>query len=204
MGVAQFSKEIFLRKICSPILRKAAYRMCHECSYFIERGSKILDVGCGTGFWSSALKSHFQTEVFGVDIEDLRMMQGFPFQLFDGKQLLFSDDFFDIVIISYVLHHTRNYMGLIAEARRVTKDKIIVYEDLSEGIFGKLGNFLHRLTYGFIYPSQKEVFNFKSRKSWEKIFSELKLEIISEKKAKTQFQWIYPHNATIFFLKKII
>ncbi len=201
MELRQFSRTVILGKIFSPIYQRAARTMCKECEDFIRKDSKILDLGCGSGFVSSTIKNYFKAEIFGVDIEDLRAVKEFPFQIFDGRTLPFKENSFDVVFISYVLHHTKNQKELVAEAKRVTKDKIIIYEDLPEGIAGKLGNFLHQITSKFIFPSQDKL-NFKTGQSWEELFGELKLKIICKKRSKTFFNLFYPRRAILFILEK--
>lgn len=202
MELRQFSRTVILGKIFSPIYQRAAQTMCKECEDFIRKDSKILDLGCGSGFVSSTIKNYFKAEIFGIDIEDLRTVKEFPFQIFDGRTLPFKENSFDVVFISYVLHHTKNQKDLIAEAKRVTKDKIIIYEDLPEGISGKLGNLLHQITSKFIFSSQDKDLNFKTEQSWGEFFGELKLKIIFKKRAKTLFNVFYPRKAILFVLEK--
>jgi len=202
MNFGQFFGTIILGKIFSPVYQKAAYAMCQECEPFIEKGSRILDLGCGRGIVSQALKDYFEGEVFGIDIKDQRVIKNFPFQVYNGKNLFFNDNSFDVVFISYVFHHTQNLEELLAEAKRVTRDKIIIYEDLPEGISGKLGNFLHQITYDIFFSLSKETFNFRRIEDWLDIFQNLDLKIISKKKAKTWFNWIYPHKSIFFVLAK--
>lgn len=203
MELRQFSRTVILGGIFSSIYQRAAEIMCKECENFIKKEAKILDLGCGSGFVPETLKKYFQADIFGVDIEDLRVVKQFPFQIFDGKKLPFKDNFFDVVFISYVLHHADNQKELISEARRVTKDKVIIYEDIPEGILGKLGNFLHSITSRLIFPIQDGILYFHDRKSWEKIFQELKLKVIFRKRSKTIFNFFYPRKVMLFILQKV-
>ena len=77
-------------------------------------GMRILDLGCGDGYYSRYLKKR-GAEVVGVDLsndminlakkttkkENLEI----PFYKMDGKYLDFSDNFFDIVLTVVVLQH---------------------------------------------------------------------------------------------------
>ena len=201
MEFNQFLRTAILGKIFSPVYQKDATMMCQECEGFIKKESKILDLGCGSGVKTNALKDYFQSEIVGIDIQDLRVVKNFPFQIFDGETLPFKENFFDVVFISYVLHHAKNQKELMKEVKRVIKDKVIIYEDLPEGISGKLGNFLHQITSKFLFSSQDKL-NFKTGQSWEEFFWELKLKIIFKKTAKSWLNAFYPRKAILFVLEK--
>lgn len=96
----------------------------------------------GSGIIAQSFQKFFRAKVIGVDVEDQRI---FPiqFQIIDGSHLPFLDNSFDIVLINYVLHHSKNPTALLNEAKRVTKDKVIIYEDLAEGIISRLGCRIH-------------------------------------------------------------
>jgi len=176
----------------------AAKRMCQDCENFIQKDSKILDLGCGSGIVGKAFQDFFKAKIIGVDIRDFRV-ENIPFQIFDGKKLPFSDNSFDIILINYVLHHSGNPVALLKEAKRMTKGKIIVFEDLSEGFLSKLICKIHGITFDRFFgnptktsfntelPKEAKVkmrtkFSFASEKGWEKIFKELELNIIFKKR----------------------
>lgn len=154
--------------------------MCLDCKDFIARNSKILDLGCGSGIVGKAFQDFFKAKIIGVDIRDFRV-ENIPFQIFDGKKLPFSDNSFDIVLINYVLHHSGNPVALLKEAKRMTKGKIIVFEDLFEGFLSKLICKIHGITFDKFFGNPTKT-SFNSEKGWEKIFKELELNIIFKKR----------------------
>jgi len=168
-------------RVFSKIYERAAQKMCLECQDFIEKGSKILDLGCGPGIVGKTLQDFFQTEVIGVDIKDKRIFP-IPFEIIDGYQLPFPENSFDVVFISYVLHHSSNPLSLLKEAKRVSDKKIIIYEDLPEGFLSKLICWLHNLTFNRFFQHQNTLPFFKSEKEWEKIFQEIGLNIFFKKR----------------------
>ncbi|MBZ9569801.1 class I SAM-dependent methyltransferase, partial [Patescibacteria group bacterium] len=123
-------------RIFSKIYEMGAKQMCKDCQNFIEKGSKILDLGCGSGIAAENFQDFFDAKVIGADIKDNRVLD-IPFRIIDGGNLPFRNLFFDIVLINYVLHHAQDPERLLKEAKRVSK-KIIIYEDLPEGILSKL------------------------------------------------------------------
>jgi len=176
----------------------AAKRMCQDCQNFIEKGSKILDLGCGSGIAGKTFQEFFQADLLGVDIKD-RRINDIPFKLIDGKTLPFPENSFDIVLINYVLHHSRDPIALLNEAKRVTRDKIIIYEDLTQGCLSKLFCWLHGISFDKLFGNPTKTsfntelpkeakgkmrtkFSFASEKGWEKIFKGLELNVIFKKR----------------------
>ena len=168
--------------ILSKIYQKAAKRVCQDCSDFIQKGSKILDLGCGSGIISKTFQDFFQAKVIGVDIKDTRITN-IPFKIIDGKSLPFPDNEFDVTLISYVLHHAQDPQSLIAEAKRVSK-RIIIYEDLAEE--GKLAKFfckIHLATFNLFFQSQNPAkYHFKTEAGWERFFREMGLKVVFKKR----------------------
>lgn len=94
----------------------------------VKPGFKILDVGAGSGAFLKRVASAFDAKVVGVDIINYQE-DGADIKLFDGKNLPFQDDYFDVVFAAFVLHHDRRHAYLVKEMRRVSKKIVIVYED---------------------------------------------------------------------------
>ncbi|MEM2742063.1 MAG: class I SAM-dependent methyltransferase [Nitrososphaeria archaeon] len=99
-------------------------------------GAKILDVGCGEGGISIALKE-VALQVIGLDIDHLRVKRAkvrsteegvdVDFIVADGLHMPFKERFFDIVILSDIMEHVPSPKDLIEESRRVLKTKGIIY-----------------------------------------------------------------------------
>ncbi len=183
------------------VYKGAAERMCQECQDFIGENTKILDIGCDSGIIIKTFEKHFKAEVAGVDIEDNRI---FPvdFQLIDGDILPFSENSFDVVLIAYVLHHAQYPIKILQEAKRVSRNKIIVYEDLPEGFFAKLRCWLHQTTYNLFFQNTNQKFNFKTKTEWQKVFDELGLNVVKSKKASVKLDWFDPVKRNLFILEK--
>lgn len=200
MEMSQFVETIIFGKTFFPIHKKVAKKVCKECKYFIEKEAKILDLGCGRGILTNALKNYFQAKVVGVDIKDQRIVKNFRFQIYDGEKLPFPDNSFDVVLLSYVLHHTKYPEKVISEAKRVTKKKIIIFEDLPEGIRGIVMAKIHKAAYSFVF--QQKTFHFKTEKGWKKSFHKLGLKIIYKKGIGNWVLWLFPQKRAMFVLEK--
>lgn len=200
MELGQFIGTFILGKIFSPVYKKEAERMCQECESFIEKGSKILDLGCGRGTTAKVFENYFRTEIMGVDINDQRTVD-LPFQIIDGKNLPFSDNSFDVILINYVLHHTESPSELLKEAKRVSKNKIIIHEDLKEKGLAQFALWLHKTTYKIFAPFQKNPINFHNEEEWAELFNQLKLKTIVKKRI-SGLSWFYPAKRIFFILEK--
>jgi len=178
-------------RIFSKIYERAAQKMCLDCQDFIQKGSKILDLGCGPGIIGETFGDFFQAKVIGVDIKDNRIYP-LPFKIINGKSLPFPENSFDIVLINYVLHHSGDPILLLKEAKRVAKDKIIVYEDLPEGLLSRIICKIHGISFARIFQNQNQTpersegerrtnvlqTSFKSEKEWEEVFKKIGLNIV--------------------------
>ena len=180
-------------RIFSKIYERAAKKMCLACQDFIQKGVKILDLGCGSGIIGKEFQNFFKAKLIGVDIKDKRAVD-IPFQIIDGKSLPFPENSFDVILINYVLHHSEDPVALLKEAKRVVKDKIVIYEDLPEDIFSKIICQLHRISFDNFFRNPTQTF-FKSERDWEKIFREIGLNTIFKKRINN-----FPAKKELFIL----
>ncbi|WP_331762626.1 class I SAM-dependent methyltransferase (plasmid) [Streptomyces sp. NBC_01420] len=91
-------------------------------------GRRILDAGCGSGPLSGALRergavvSGFDASAGMLELARRRLGDGADLQVADlGGPLPYSDDTFDDVVASLVLHYLEDWGPALAELRRVLK-----------------------------------------------------------------------------------
>ena len=181
-------------RVFSKIYERAAKKMCLDSADFIEKGSKILDLGCGSGIIGKKFQDFFKAEILGIDVVDKRV-EKIPFQIYDGKNIPFPENSFDLVLINYVLHHAENPEALLIEAKRVAKNKIIIFEDLPEGFFSKIYCKLHQLSFDKLFRNPSKT-SFRTEENWEKIFKELGLNVIFKKRVNN-----FPVKKELFILQ---
>lgn len=189
-------------RLAAPIYVWAGKKMAENCDGYIKKGSKMLDLGCGSGIVSREFARRFQVDVMGVDIVDLRVVP-LRLQLINGRDLPFDDGSFDTILISYVLHHTKDPIAIIKEAKRVVKHggHIIVFEDLFEGAFSKAICDIHGYTFKKIFDHDREGTgeNFKNSREWRLIFEHLGLESVLEKRVSAHW---HPVPKRLFIFRK--
>jgi len=93
-------------------------------------GSKVLDIGCGTGIYVDYLSKKGK-EVFGIDfvenfIKYAEKHRRGKFLIAKAGKLPFNDKTFDTVIMFDLLEHLDDPVKTLKEAVRVTKKRIIL------------------------------------------------------------------------------
>jgi 23S rRNA (guanine745-N1)-methyltransferase len=92
----------------------------------IRRGARILDVGCGDGFYLAALSGRFGLEGFGVDISTAAVdaaAQRYPGQRWiaanGDRRLPFADRTFDCILSITARHNPEEFQRLLAPGGRL-------------------------------------------------------------------------------------
>ena len=95
----------------------------------VEKETRVLDIGCGTGNYTDSLQKITQGEVYGV--EPSKGMLGkakakqskVVFKQGNAADLPFEDEIFDFVYMTDVIHHVPEIWAMFAEINRVLKEK---------------------------------------------------------------------------------
>ena len=172
---------------------------------YVPLNSKVLDIGAGGGYIAKNISKSRNAKVTLLDIIDFNHTD-LPLILYDGKDIPFSGNNFDISLLISVLHHCENPKRVLSETARVTKLRLIVFEELYENFWQRKFQCLADILFNFFYifkPAKEREnmpFNFKKKSEWENIFKSLGLQIIYQKNFK--LLGILPR--VIFVLEKSI
>ncbi len=156
--------------------KKSLWWQRMEAIEAVPLGARVLDIGTGSGHLAKLIQFERKAEVTCVDVVDCNRTD-LPTVLFDGLHLPFADREFDAVLLSFVLHHAgKDQEKLLAEAKRVCRGKIIIYEDEavlgSKEIFSKAHGGLYNWLYGTKTPCKH-----RSVEEWLKVFKKNELEV---------------------------
>jgi len=93
----------------------------------VDKTSKVLEVGCGTGNYIIALESSVGSLCWGIDPSQEMLSKAqarsetVDFQMGVAERLDFSPEFFDLVFSVDVVHHISNRRKFFEEAYRVLR-----------------------------------------------------------------------------------
>jgi ubiquinone/menaquinone biosynthesis C-methylase UbiE len=100
-------------------------------------GKSVLDVGCGTGSWISALSKYDLKYAAGADFSEKmitvakKRVKGIDCFVQNGQNLdMFDDNSFDVVTATFVLHGMKKDKRAIVlkEMKRVAKEIVVIHD----------------------------------------------------------------------------
>ncbi|MFH1221797.1 MAG: cupin domain-containing protein [Candidatus Micrarchaeota archaeon] len=121
-------KTTGLKEAASSALANRAVKVASQISPHVV-GDNVLDIGSGDGKVATQIALQLQKSVMLCDIVDYNKTE-LPLTLYDGKRLPFEDKTFDSTLLSVVLHHSNDPLGVLDEAFRVTSKRIIIIESV--------------------------------------------------------------------------
>lgn len=132
-----FQKNRLLKKIAYKFARQRAEQIFILIEEFLNKKEIILDIGCGSCNIVEILNQN-NYNVVSLDIKNLSIIDEIKPILYNGTNMPFKENAFDLSIILTVLHHTDRQDEVIKEAMRVTKKRILIIEDICNNIIDKL------------------------------------------------------------------
>lgn len=130
----------------------------------IPENAKVLDIGCGDGFFAKKLlMNRPDISVRGIDIL-LRPKTFIPVNMFNGSTIDAENSAFDVALFVDVLHHTGNPVQLLSEAKRVCSKAVIIKDHLNNNpldertlrFMDDIGNKRHGVQLSYDYWSEKK------------------------------------------------
>ncbi len=181
--------------------RKSLWWQRWEAIEAVPLGAKVLDIGSGSGYLAKLIQLERKADVTCLDVVDCNRTD-LPTVIFDGINLPFADRKFDVVLLSFVLHHAgKDQLKLLAEAKRVCRGKIIIYEDEavsgSKSLFSKAHGGIYNWMYGTTTPCKH-----RSVKDWLRVFRENELRV-EEKKSDWGMGSIFIPVKRAFFVLRV-
>lgn len=163
---------------------------------FIPPGAGVLDIGGGWGFYVEPLRRAQNCRVTVLDVVEPAFRKA-PVVTYEGEQIPFPDQSFDVSLLVTVLHHVRFPEKVLAEAKRVSRRLVIVVEDLYHHWAGRLWTILRDSFYTLEFVGHPR--QFRRKEEWHECFETLGFRIASEKEIYTFLLGIRILNG-IFFL----
>jgi len=176
------------------VLPRRAQRLASLLAEMIPHNSSVLDVGSGDGRIDNLLLTQrSDLKLQGVEVST-RTQTGFPVTYFDGVNLPFEKDSFDVVMFVDVLHHTNDPLVLLREAVRVAREAIVLKDHVLEGMLSssrlKFMDYVGNARHGVALP-----FNYWTLKQW----SEAEARLGLQKNREIRHLKLYPWPADYIF-----
>lgn len=133
---SQYSRNASWMSWYSRVARLKGLRTAQILEEYKDNNSKVLDLGCGIGLTLSILTQRFPKSIgCDVDPEAVKATKGIlekiqrkvPVVLYDGNNLPFANNSFDIVVSIEVIEHVNNPYKMLSEIRRVLKPDGILH-----------------------------------------------------------------------------
>jgi SAM-dependent methyltransferase len=175
-----------------------SYDMALEVARILPRHSRVLDVGCGSGFIAHHLSAMLAARVTGIDVRR-RADAPIEFVAFDGARFPAPDHSFDAVMLCYVLHHAQDQAAFLGEVRRVLRSGglAVVYEDIPETLWDRAVCAAHDRSWrGRTGPCR-----FRLGHGWRALFASAGLEVVSERRLSRFRNLAHPVRRELFVLR---
>lgn len=163
-------------------LDRRAEAMVSLIKEFIPSRSRVLDIGGGWGFYVEPLRQARNCDVTILDVVNPGFRKA-PVVLYEGEKMPFPDRSFDISLLVTMLHHVPYPEKVLLEAKRVTRQAVIVVEDLYRTVAGRWWTVLRDQVYNlefFGHPCQ-----FRKKDEWSRCFRDLGFGLQSAKEVNT-------------------
>lgn len=150
--------------------------LARELVSLLPENAALLDVGCGDGSLAALIHSmRPDVQVQGLDVL-VRPQTAIPVTAYDGRTLPFPDKSFDAVMMVDVLHHAEDATAVLAEARRVARQVVLVKDHRRNGLLAdetlRFMDWVGNARHGVALP-----YNYWSEAEWRAAFAKVGLTV---------------------------
>lgn len=174
-----------------------AYDMAIEIARVLPRHSRVLDVGCGSGYIAHHLSALLGTRVLGIDLAESTEAP-ISYRQFNGTCFPVEDESVDAVVLCYVFHHAQDMPALMLELHRVLKRSgvVVVYEDIPEIWWDRLVCAIHDLK----WRARTGPCRFNVAQKWRDIFHRAGFQTVSDRKLSRWRNLAHPVSRNFYLL----
>lgn len=164
----------------------------------LKRNQKIIDIGAGSCLIAKYIRDKFQTNITPIDVVDYNKTN-LKLVLYNGEKIPFENQTFDIALIIFVLHHSKDQETILNEAKRVAK-RIIILEDTPK-------NKLEKLLWHFwdwllnLGHDVKMSYSARTDEEWLVLFEEMNFKVIKKKNFRSALPILWSYQQSMFILE---
>ena len=170
----------------------------------LDRPIRILDIGSGSGLIASYIQNKRPDIIItGCDI-NLRTDSIIVINLCQQDSLPYKSGSFDGALLIDSLHHNKNPQLLLKEAKRVSKEFIIIKDHLLQGRFsGTILKYMDRI--GNLRYNVPLPYTYWTEKKWLEVFNSLALKVTAFKRSLKLYPWplTYAGDKSFHFIAKL-
>jgi ubiquinone/menaquinone biosynthesis C-methylase UbiE len=175
-----------------------SYDMALELARVLPQRSRVLDVGCGSGFIAHHLSALLGARVSGIDVRK-SVDASIDYAAFDGLHFPADDNSFDAVLLCYVLHHAQDQPAFLREVRRVLRDGglVVIYEDIPEAAWDAAVCHTHDRA----WRARTGPCTFRLWEEWRRVFTASGFEVLSERRLSRWRNLMHPVRRGLYVLR---
>lgn len=172
-----------------------AEKISRMIASYLCRGDSVLDIGSGTGRNAWKVRSDSKVTVYCTDIVDyFQYKKKLPFFRADALHLPLQTGSVDIALLVFVLHHTKDHRGILREAKRVARRRVIVFEDEHTGPLSRAVLIAVDYVSNRVRSAKVPVpYTFRTRQQWVEQFAAEGLTVENHVRYPSRFPLIW-HN----------
>jgi SAM-dependent methyltransferase len=176
-----------------------AYDMALEIARAVPANSRVLDVGCGSGFIAHHLSAMIGAQVVGIDLGKTAEA-AIDYRQFDGQHFPVSDESVDAVLFCYVLHHAQDVGAVLKELGRVLSEagSAIIYEDIPETWWDRFACWTHDLQ----WRNRTGGCTFHNEVEWRRAFNDAGFAIVNERPLSRWRNLFHPVRRRLYLLRR--
>jgi ubiquinone/menaquinone biosynthesis C-methylase UbiE len=176
-----------------------AYDMALEIARELPIKSRVLDVGCGSGFIAHHLSAMLNAKTIGLDLA-ASAEAAIDYRQFDGKRFPVSDRSVDAVLLCYVLHHAQDLSILMKELQRVLSfaGQAVIYEDIPSSWWDRFICWIHDMK----WRKRTGPCTFRNESEWRSLFNSAGFDVLTERQLSRCRNLTHPVRRRFYVLKQ--
>ena len=117
------------------VMERRSDQLIAQVGEWLPNHGPVLDLGSGTGHFSSRLARERGLDVVPADVSDMHVVGRAPVLITDGA-LPFENETFSAALLFFMLAYPNDPAAVLAEAARVTRGPVILVQSVHSTRFG--------------------------------------------------------------------